>query len=52
MSPATAIQAFSLAEGGARPALSLYLDIAKDGCEILNRHTVIEPVTMGIPVEL
>ena len=47
MLPAAAIQAFSLAEGGARPALSLYLDVVEDGFEIVNRHTVIEQVPIA-----
>jgi exoribonuclease II len=47
MLPPAAIQAFSLAEGGARPALSLYLDVAEEGFEILNRHSVIERVPIA-----
>ena len=47
MLPPAAIQVFSLAEGGARPALSLYLDVAEEGFEILNRHTVIENVPIA-----
>ncbi len=47
MLPPAAIQVFSLAEGGARPALSLYLDVAEEGFEILNRHTVIESVPIA-----
>ncbi len=47
MLPPEAIAAFSLAEGDARPALSLYLDVREDGFEIENRHTAIELVPIA-----
>jgi len=47
MLPPAAIQTFSLAEGGARPALSLYLDVDEQSFEILNRHSVIEQVPIA-----
>ncbi len=47
MLPPEAIAAFSLTEGGVRPALSLYLDVREDGFEIENRHTVVELVPIA-----
>lgn len=47
MLPPEAISAFSLMAGGARPALSLYLDVHEESFEIRNRHTAIECVPIA-----
>lgn len=47
MLPPAAIAEFSLAEGSARPALSLYVDVDAESFEIFNRHTVIERVPIA-----
>ncbi len=44
MLPPSVIDRFSLAEGGARPVVSLYLDVRLEGMVIENRHSCIERV--------
>jgi exoribonuclease-2 len=46
MLPPQAIQPYSLSEGGARPALSLYLEVAADGT-IASRTTRVERVPIA-----
>lgn len=47
MLPQQAIECFSLAEGEARPALSLYLDLRVDDFAVEARHTRIERVRIA-----
>ena len=47
MLPPQAIERFSLAEGAARPACSLYLDLRGDGLEIEKRETRVERVPIA-----
>ena len=47
MLPQQAIERFSLAEGQARPALSLYLDVRADDFAVEARHTRVERVRIA-----
>jgi exoribonuclease II len=47
MLPPPVIERFTLAEGNARPAVSLYLDVRRDGMVVENRHTCIERVPIA-----
>ena len=47
MLPGPVIEAYSLAEGTSRPALSLYVDCRIEDFSILNRHSVIEMVPIA-----
>ena len=47
MLPPAAITGFSLAEGAAHPALSLYVDVREADFGIENRHTAIERVPVA-----
>src|SRR4029077_8621679 len=44
MLPERAIERFTLAEGRTCPAVSLYLDVRRDGFLVENRHSCIERV--------
>jgi exoribonuclease-2 len=47
MLPERVIQDYTLAEGRACPAVSLYLDVVGDGFVVENRHTCIERVAIA-----
>ena len=47
MLPPSVIDRYSLAEGSARPAVSLYLDVRREGMVVENRHTCIERVPIA-----
>jgi exoribonuclease II len=47
MLPPSVIERFSLTEGTARPAISLYLDLRADDMVVENRHTCIERVPIA-----
>jgi exoribonuclease II len=47
MLPPSVIERFSLAEGRACPAISLYLDVSREGLVVQNRHTCVERVTVA-----
>jgi exoribonuclease II len=47
MLPPSVIERFTLAEGQACPAISLYLDVSRDGRVVQNRHTCIERVAVA-----
>jgi exoribonuclease II len=47
MLPAEAVNQFTLAEGRACPAVSLYLDVREDGFVIEREHTVLERVQVA-----
>jgi exoribonuclease II len=47
MLPPSVIDRYTLAEGSVRPAVSLYLDVRRDGMIIENRHTCIERVPIA-----
>lgn len=47
MLPVPVIEAFSLAEGTSRPALSLYVDFRAEDYSILNKHSAIEIVPIA-----
>lgn len=47
MLPPEFVQAYSLAEGAVRPAVSLYMDVASDTLAIDNLHTVVESVPVA-----